>query len=36
LFTRRRHFTEKTKLSLCVDPDFHILGAFAGALSMMP
>jgi mannose/cellobiose epimerase-like protein (N-acyl-D-glucosamine 2-epimerase family) len=29
------HFAEKTKLSLCVDPDFHILGAFAGALSMM-
>ena len=29
------HFTEKTKLSLCVDPDFHQLGAFAGAIMMM-
>merc|ERR1712196_477970 len=26
------YFTEKTKLSLCVDPDFHMMGAFAGAL----
>eukprot|EP00937_MAST-01D_sp_MAST-1D-sp2_P004738 g4738.t1 len=30
------HFTEKTKLSLCVDPDFHIMGAYAGALMAMP
>jgi mannose/cellobiose epimerase-like protein (N-acyl-D-glucosamine 2-epimerase family) len=29
------YFTEKTKLSLCVDPDFHQMGALAGALSMM-
>jgi len=31
----KNYFSEKTKLSLCVDPDFHQLGAFAGALSMM-
>ncbi|KAH8068976.1 N-acylglucosamine 2-epimerase [Aureococcus anophagefferens] len=30
-----KHFPEKTKLSLCVDPDFHILGAFAGAIMAM-
>ena len=30
-----KHFPEKTKLSLCVDPDFHILGAFAGAIMML-
>jgi len=29
------HFTEKTKLNLCVDPDYHILGAFDVALNMM-
>ena len=33
--THQPHFTEKTKLSLCVDPDFHILGAFAGAIMML-
>ena len=27
------YFTEKTKLSLCVDPDFHMLGAYAGTVS---
>ncbi|CAD7964779.1 unnamed protein product [Amoebophrya sp. A25] len=29
------HFLEKTKKALCVDPDFHMMGAFAGALLMM-
>ena len=29
------YFTEKTKLSLCVDPDFHMMGAYAGALTFM-
>ena len=29
------YFTEKTKLSLCVDPDFHQMGAYAGAIMMM-
>ena len=29
------YFLEKTKLSLCVDPDFHMMGAYAGALMMM-
>ena len=29
------HFTEKTKLSLCVDPDYHILGGLGGALDWM-
>jgi mannose/cellobiose epimerase-like protein (N-acyl-D-glucosamine 2-epimerase family) len=29
------HFMEKTKRSLCVDPDYHILGGFDGALKMM-
>ena len=29
------YFTEKTKLSLCVDPDFHMLGAYAGTLTFM-
>ena len=31
----KNYFSEKTKVSLCVDPDFHQLGAFAGALSVM-
>ena len=30
------YFREKTKPKLCVDPDYHIAGALAGALSMMP
>ena len=29
------HFPEKTKLGLCVDPDYHILGALDGALAFM-
>ena len=29
------HFLEKTKLSLCVDPDFHMMGSYAGAVMMM-
>ena len=29
------YFTEKTKLSLCVDPDYHILGGLGGALDTM-
>jgi len=29
------HFTEKTKISLCVDPDYHILGGLGGALDTM-
>ena len=30
--THEPYFTEKTKLSLCVDPDFHMFGAYAGAI----
>ena len=30
-----KHFLEKTKLSKCVDPDYHILGGLDGALRMM-
>jgi len=30
-----KHFMEKTKKGLCVDPDYHILGALDGALKMM-
>lgn len=30
-----KHFLEKTKKGLCVDPDYHILGALDGALKMM-
>merc|ERR1712232_1516848 len=30
------HFTEKTKLNMCVDPDFHLMGSLAGALLMWP
>jgi mannose/cellobiose epimerase-like protein (N-acyl-D-glucosamine 2-epimerase family) len=30
-----KYFPEKTKPKLCVDPDYHILGALAGALMMM-
>jgi len=33
--TNEPYFTEKTKLSLCVDPDFHQMGAYAGAIMMM-
>lgn len=33
--TNEPQFYEKTKLSLCVDPDFHQMGAYAGALMMM-
>ena len=29
------YFTEKTKLTLCVDPDYHILGGLGGALDTM-
>ena len=29
------HFPEKTKLGLCVDPDYHILGALDGALAFL-
>ena len=29
------YFTEKTKLNLCVDPDFHMMGSYAGAIMMM-
>ena len=29
------HFTEKTKLSMCVDPDFHQMGGYAGAIKML-
>lgn len=29
------HFSEKTKLGLCVDPDYHILGALDGALTFL-
>ena len=29
------HFTEKTKVALCVDPDYHILGGLGGALDTM-
>lgn len=31
-----KYFAEKTKAGLCVDPDYHILGALDGALKMMP
>jgi len=30
-----KYFAEKTKAKLCVDPDYHILGALDGALKMM-
>lgn len=30
-----KYFAEKTKAGLCVDPDYHILGALDGALKMM-
>jgi mannose/cellobiose epimerase-like protein (N-acyl-D-glucosamine 2-epimerase family) len=30
-----KYFAEKTKPKLCVDPDYHILGALDGALKMM-
>jgi len=30
-----KYFSEKTKLSWCVDPDYHILGGLGGALDMM-
>lgn len=30
-----KQFLEKTKPKLCVDPDYHILGALDGALKMM-
>jgi mannose/cellobiose epimerase-like protein (N-acyl-D-glucosamine 2-epimerase family) len=30
-----KYFLEKTKPNLCVDPDYHILGALDGALKMM-
>lgn len=29
------HFLEKTKLSLCVDPDYHILGGLGGAIEWL-
>jgi len=31
----KRYFNEKTKQNLCVDPDYHILGAFDGMLKVM-
>ena len=30
-----KYFYEKTKLSKCVDPDYHILGAFDGMLTVI-
>ena len=30
-----KYFAEKTRPNLCVDPDYHILGALDGVLKMM-